>query len=309
MSETAIRIGTLGLIEGDLRVLSSLARLTAHRPRRYEIGEVSAAAAPDIVLFDGDSPAIVGVWRTKYSPIPSIMVSTSSQPAEPRMTQLARPLIASKLLNALDTMPVTLTAARSVDRAGDPATAKSINPGQANPANASDISTANTPAALAERTRADEVFEKLRRMSQSHPGDIARSRALVIDDSPTVRKQLELALRAIKVEVDTVESGEEGLALLATKRYALVFLDVVLPGWDGYQICKTIKKDAAIRDTPIVMLTSKSSPFDRIRGSLAGCDTYLTKPIDTGVFQSVLKKYLPAISHSAEFKNSKVMPA
>jgi twitching motility two-component system response regulator PilG len=73
--------------------------------------------------------------------------------------------------------------------------------------------------------------------------------------------------------------------------YDIIFLDVILPGADGYQVCKHIKKNPLLKQTPVVMLTSKASPFDRVRGSLAGCDTYLTKPVDYQEFKQVLEKY------------------
>jgi len=116
-------------------------------------------------------------------------------------------------------------------------------------------------------------------------------RALVVDDSPTVRKQLELELEASNIHVDLAETGETGLDLMGKHFYDIIFLDVMLPGADGYQVCKNIKKNPQRKQTPVVMLTSKSSPFDRVRGSLAGCDTYLTKPVDYQEFKQVLEKY------------------
>lgn len=74
--------------------------------------------------------------------------------------------------------------------------------------------------------------------------------------------------------------------------YDLIFLDVVLPGIDGYQLCKSLKRGKDKKKTPVIMLTSKSSPFDRVKGALAGCDAYLTKPVKQETFQKVVKKYL-----------------
>jgi len=116
--------------------------------------------------------------------------------------------------------------------------------------------------------------------------------ALVVDDSSTIRKQIELELKLLGVQVNAVESGEQAFEALAQSQYDLIFLDVVLPGIDGYQICKTIKKDKARKKTPVIMLTSKSSPFDRVKGALAGCDTYLTKPVKQSAFQKTVRKYL-----------------
>jgi len=114
----------------------------------------------------------------------------------------------------------------------------------------------------------------------------------VVDDSSTVRKQVELELKLLGIWTDAAESGEDAFELLAQKDYDIIFLDVVLPGVDGYQICKTIKRNKAKKKTPVIMLTSKSSPFDRVKGALAGCDTYLTKPAKQNSFQKVVKKYL-----------------
>lgn len=115
---------------------------------------------------------------------------------------------------------------------------------------------------------------------------------LVVDDSSTVRRQVGLELERLDVHVDAAESGEQAFELLARNRYDLIFLDVILPGVDGYHLCKAIKKDKTMKKTPVVMLTSKSSPFDRVKGALSGCDAYLTKPVKQSAFQGVVKKYL-----------------
>lgn len=116
--------------------------------------------------------------------------------------------------------------------------------------------------------------------------------ALVVDDSPTVRKHIELGLASLGLTVHVAETGEEALDLLAINPYDIVFLDVVLPGVDGYEVCKIIKKGKNTKHIPVIMLTGKSSTFDRIKGSLAGCDTYLTKPVEYNVFRSTVSKYL-----------------
>ncbi|MBI4005644.1 MAG: response regulator, partial [Gammaproteobacteria bacterium] len=68
------------------------------------------------------------------------------------------------------------------------------------------------------------------------------------------------------------------------------------PGIDGYDICKIIKQDPAKRKIPVIMLTSNSSPADRVKGKLAGCDTYLIKPVQHAVFEEVVQECLSAAS-------------
>lgn len=117
-------------------------------------------------------------------------------------------------------------------------------------------------------------------------------RALIVDDSLTVREQLRSALDRSGILSDTAEDAVSAIAQLATKRYDLVFLDVVMPGSDGYEVCRGIKKDIYTRGIPVLMLTSRSSPFDRARGALAGCDSYLVKPITWETFFTAVDKVL-----------------
>lgn len=141
-----------------------------------------------------------------------------------------------------------------------------------------------------------KVAEVWKSGESSTPVDAAASlimlRALVVDDSPTVRKQLELELSDFNILSDTVESGEAALKLLERTQYDLIFLDVVLPGMDGYHICKEVRKNPKTKQLPVIMLTSKSSPFDRVRGSLVGCSAYLTKPVDPKLFRDTVEKYM-----------------
>jgi twitching motility two-component system response regulator PilG len=121
-------------------------------------------------------------------------------------------------------------------------------------------------------------------------------KALVVDDSAPMRKQIELELGLLGIVADCAESGEQAYALLTNgTTYDLIFLDVLLPGIDGYKVCKTIKKDRLRKHTPVIMLTGKGSMFDHVRGKLAGCDTYLTKPVARQRFQDVVKQYLPKL--------------
>jgi two-component system cell cycle response regulator len=116
---------------------------------------------------------------------------------------------------------------------------------------------------------------------------------LVVDDSPTTRIQVEQVLRERAVSPTLAASGEEALQLVAQYQFDLVLLDVVLPNIDGYQVCRAIKRNG--QEPPkVVMLTSRNSPFDRIRGSMAGCDDYLTKPVRLEDLQQTLDRYLGA---------------
>lgn len=116
--------------------------------------------------------------------------------------------------------------------------------------------------------------------------------ALVVDDSAAVRTQLEVTLKRLGLNVDTAQHAEEALNTLRSRRYDLVFLDVVMPGMNGYDLCRQVRALPSGRYVPVVMLTSRTSPFDRARGALAGCDTYLTKPVAVKDFYAAVHKAL-----------------
>jgi two-component system cell cycle response regulator len=118
----------------------------------------------------------------------------------------------------------------------------------------------------------------------------------VVDDSLPVRKQVEIEFSLMGVKADLVESGDLALMRIQERPYDIIFLDVVMPGVDGYEVCKRIRRMSAYKAVPIVLLTSRSSSFDKLKGALAGCDTYLVKPINHNEFDKVLAKHFALIA-------------
>lgn len=118
--------------------------------------------------------------------------------------------------------------------------------------------------------------------------------ALIVDDSLSVRRFMESKLGGLGVPVDIefAATGEQALALFEERHYDIVFLDIMLPGIDGYRVCKALKSSKNAGHARIVMLTSRKSPFDRVKGSMAGCDAYLTKPPDGKRLDSIIQKHL-----------------
>jgi len=101
---------------------------------------------------------------------------------------------------------------------------------------------------------------------------------LVVDDSFPVRKYMEHKLGElvdVPIKLHLASSGEEAMSKVAKVACDIIFLDVMMDGVDGYKVCKTIKSQ---QNPYIVMLTSKKSPFDKVRGTMSGCDAYVTKP-------------------------------
>ncbi|CAA6800464.1 MAG: Response regulator receiver protein [uncultured Thiotrichaceae bacterium] len=117
-----------------------------------------------------------------------------------------------------------------------------------------------------------------------------RLHALVIDDSASIRKQLELELRSSEIAADFAESGEQALEKIKERSFDLIFLDIMMPGINGYETCKLIRLNAVYKKTPIIMLSGKTSPLDEVEGIIAGATTYLTKPVKSDKFQEVLAR-------------------
>jgi two-component system, cell cycle response regulator len=121
---------------------------------------------------------------------------------------------------------------------------------------------------------------------------------LVVDDSDVALKFIHSRLSAFGFSVDLASSGEEALVRVSENEYAFVFLDVMMHGLDGYQTCKAIKKRKFEngRAPVVVMLTSRGGTVDKVRGTFAGCDAYLTKPLDESKMLRVLLKHDSALA-------------
>jgi twitching motility two-component system response regulator PilG len=117
---------------------------------------------------------------------------------------------------------------------------------------------------------------------------------LVVDDSATVRAFMRAKLAPFRFDVDFAENGETAIDMAQAKAYTCIFLDILMPGMDGYQVCKLIKSSSSTKNTAVVMLSSKSSTFDKFRGNWAGCDAYLGKPVGEDELLATIAKFLPS---------------
>ena len=106
------------------------------------------------------------------------------------------------------------------------------------------------------------------------------ARVLVVDDILSNVKLLEAKLSAEYFEVITAYNGEQALARVASDAPDIILLDVMMPGMDGFEVCRRIKSNAKTTHIPVVMVTALDQPSDRVTGLDAGADDFLTKPVD-----------------------------
>jgi DNA-binding response OmpR family regulator len=115
------------------------------------------------------------------------------------------------------------------------------------------------------------------------------SRVLLIEDDQAVRDGLQLALTRQGHAVHAVQTGEEGLDRLAEAAPDVVVLDLMLPGIDGFQVCRRIRAGG---DLPIIMLTARSDDIDVVAGLEAGADDYVVKPVQPRVLEARIRAVL-----------------
>src|SRR5712692_4081101 len=105
------------------------------------------------------------------------------------------------------------------------------------------------------------------------------ARVLVVDDVPANVKLLEARLSAEYFDVTTTTNGADAVDICARGECDILLLDVMMPGMDGFEVCRQLKSNPAMHHIPIIMVTALNHPSDRVRGLEAGADDFLTKPV------------------------------
>lgn len=113
-----------------------------------------------------------------------------------------------------------------------------------------------------------------------------------VDDSPLVCNTMEKLLNASGYRSLVIDDGLRAIALLISRKPDVIFLDLVMPNTNGYEICAKLRKLKAFQKTPIVILTGKDGIVDRVRAKLVGASDFLNKPIDAGTVLNVISKHL-----------------
>jgi CheY-like chemotaxis protein len=303
-----------------LRLIFSLSAKVKGRAHTYTLHDPSAGTPADITIVAAPQTAATD----NSSQADTIWLATEGTTSMPDATTIYKPLIASRVLTVLDrhveqqpraqitAAPQPEPTAASADPqlefciSEEEATELAIVDDEAlsNPANADIDPTASNPSLGANTYTEPRPSASLLVLHNNKEREVSRHafdaratqtaetkpRALVVDDSPSVRKQLELELDLFHVEVDYADSVATATTQLQQHHYDLVFLDVVLPDGDGFGICRSLRANA--NRVPVIMLTGKASPADKIKGTMAGCDAYLVKPVGRMTFQNTVCNYL-----------------
>lgn len=261
----AYTLGVYGLSATQRMVVGSLCRLSQSRGIRYVLQDSPDARASDMVVVDTDDAEAFHRWQNQENAFNGPVVYVSAAPLSDladKHYNILRSHLSGGLLQLLNRIVVNELG--------------------------------HKPPATANKTDGNQSGSREKGTFRGHPA----ARALVIDDSLSARTQISLCLEKLNMDVTVAKDAQHALNQLQDRFFDIIFLDVILPDMDGYQVCKLIKKDPMTRRVPVVMLTSKGSTINRLQGSIAGCDRYLVKPASEDDVISVAKHLLPAFQHA-----------
>ena len=118
---------------------------------------------------------------------------------------------------------------------------------------------------------------------------------LIVDDEPYLRLLIARAVQSLEdagVEILTADDGEAGMEIVREEQPQLVFLDVMMPKKNGFDVCQTVKHGWGMKDIFIILLTAKGQEIDKQRGDAAGANLYMTKPFDPDELLAKAKEIL-----------------
>ena len=281
MRQRTFTVDIYGIEEKDKYVLARIFKVTEGRTRSYVVHNANDKQQPDIVMVNVSQRDAIKAWGSRYldskgnASCPTLLVGTN-KPKSTRFRYTPLPFFATRVLKILDEITVE-----------DLKYTPELRIEEGIPGSMNEHKDLVMSSVSLSSKELESMIEKNGNEQKQN-----RQTVLVVDDSLPVRKALDMKLTLMNYDVELALNGEQALDLIQEKRYDSIFLDVVMPGIDGYEVCKKIKRNKKTKDIPVIMLTSRSSPFDRVKGKLAGCDTYLTKPVEHEEFHKVVSGYL-----------------
>jgi len=280
-----MKISTLGFPQTEESKLGKILPLAKHR--QFSLQPFLSQELPDALLLFGDAAH----YATELDHLPvghsvKIVVVAKQPPLQGIYYHLPFPLVASRVLRVLD----SLFAANGMDST---LVKTKLDEGI-------------IPEALHDAPHTERVIEHTIDEIEATPiavtvpaealenQTLPQYRVLIVDDSLPMQKALALELEklAATVHIDYAGSGEEALEQTADKQYDFIFLDIMMPGIDGFETCSQMRNRPNMKKLPIIMLSAKTSPMDEVKGVISGCTTYLVKPIVHEEFQKVMQRIL-----------------
>lgn len=273
MTQPIFRVAAL--CTHDRKLIGTVISYRKSAQYAFRMVDISKGETADIAVLDGHDPLMraelaLAMARNPNLKVLQLILATGTTQTRRHEFELPYVQIVSHLLPLLE----QVAAKTSID----PRITHQVTPQAAPP--------------VAAATQAKKPVPSGKVLQLAPEPQRKRLRALVVDDSPTVRMQLVKTVERIGMQCDSADGPREAMTHLNANVYDIIYLDVIMPEMDGYKLTREIKRNATHKATPVIILTSQSSPFDRARGALAGCDTYLTKPVNLNRFFEATAKTL-----------------
>ncbi len=273
-----LQVAFLGFEAADEDRLSRIFQMVRLNERKYIAAGFSATERSDILLVNYDSPSALRKKKMILAAYPQTqVVAVSRGPLiESPVHHIRGMLIAARVLSVIDKVFVEPRSEILSDSSKIDA-----------------ISKLQQFTQISELQKAQITINDKDKLVVPVTTQIGY-RALVVDDSPAIQKSLELNLTTLPQMslIDFAISGESAIEKAESVQYDLIFLDVMMPGIDGYETCARLRKMVEYKKTPIVMVSGKTSPLDEVKGVMAGCTTYLTKPVQPEAFRKLSVRIL-----------------
>ena len=296
-----IRVFLLGFALFEKSTFESFFKLAGQRDTGYII--LKDIAQAQVVVVNGDNFAAVQ-WVTKSVKSPQKALFIGAPDPAGKWPVVAKPIKLSAILGLLDMLVLAGKSASNRNAFRPDSEFVQIPPVVAQPPTGLSARTiASVRQGTGKRSVSDFGHASFLGLGNAPAVSYAGQNLdhiLIVDSDDISLKFMQKHIARYGFQTELAKTSQEALVRVSTGRYKFVFLEVVLPGMDGYQVCRDIKHDtyASGRPPVVVMFSSRGANTDKIRGGLAGCDAYLTKPLIEAQLLKVLSKYDEQIERS-----------
>ena len=264
-------VDLVGLVESDIALLRHIFEFTSNtnRLRTYDLLQKSEGGQrPNIVIINADNKLAMEFWQSRADEmggnVPTVMAA-KAKPSDANYF-IKTPFYPSRVLKVLD--EVTVKEWRYIPEL-------TIGSTEASDDGALSIEDVRT---FAERT--DARFS-------------AHS-SLIVSSSDLIGQQIQAELNMLVVESDTGESDRQAMETLSAGagKYDTVFVHVNSAAFNGFQLCKSLKKEFAAQKVPVILLSNTPSAMEKMKAMLSGADDYVGLPVDITKFESIILRYV-----------------
>lgn len=315
--KSEVKVLLLGFVPFEKSTFESFFKLMSRRDTLYKF--VSEVDQAQVLMVNSDNPTVVQWANSSIKFSQKALYIGAADPAG-KWPSAPRPIKLTTVLGLLDLLAVVPERLAAESKLAPPRSVSPVAPPLLN------TTSAPAPQQVVQRPVNTTVRKNSVREGSGSRGNSNYAASnfmglgsapepsavpeqfddiLVVDDSDIALKFMQNRLTRYGFRAELAKSGEEALTRVSAVKYKFVFLDVMMDGLDGYQTCRAIKqrKYAFGKPPVVVMLTSRGGSIDKIRGGLAGCDAYLTKPLNEVELLKILSKHDEQVERSFQDTN------